>query len=354
MFSKYKSLLNGNLIIPDGYKPFLDIKETEKAIKYVKDSFQNKFSKRLNLSRVSAPMIVLSDTGINDHLNGTEKPVNFPIKDINQQAEIVQSLAKWKRLALAEYGFTNGEGLYTDMNALRPDETLDNLHSIYVDQWDWEKVIHLEDRNVKFLKSIVKNIYEVIKEEEIETCAQYNQIPAPYLPDEIFFIHSEELEEMYPELSPRQRETEICKNKKAVFIIGIGADLKNGQPHDGRASDYDDWTTVSENGRKGLNGDIIVWNPILNNAYELSSMGIRVNEVSLLKQLVKRNENFKKDLYFHKRLLNGTLPLSMGGGIGQSRLCMLFLRKAHVGEVQSSIWSDEMIKKCKENNINLL
>ncbi len=354
MYSEYKNLLNGQLIVPEGYKSFLDIKETEKAIKYVKDSFQDKLSERLNLKRVSAPMIVLSNTGINDHLNGTERPVSFPIKDLDKQAEIVQSLAKWKRLALAEYGFTNGEGLYTDMNALRPDEQLGNLHSIYVDQWDWEKVIHAEDRNIEFLKTIVRKIYEVIKEEELEACNKYEKLPSPYLPDDIHFIHTEELEEMYQDLSPRERENEICKDKKAVFIIGIGADLKNGSPHDGRASDYDDWTTVSELGRKGLNGDIIVWNPILDRAYELSSMGIRVDKTSLLAQLEKRNENFKKDLYFHQRLLEGTLPLSMGGGIGQSRLCMLFLRKAHIGEVQSSIWSDEMINYCKDYNIDLL
>jgi len=349
-----RTLSSGKLTLPEEYESYLDLRETELAIKYIKDSFQVKLAGELNLQRVSAPLIALSDTGINDHLTGVEKPISFHIRDLNKQAEIVQSLAKWKRLALADYGFSHGEALYTDMNAIRPDEQLDNLHSIYVDQWDWEMVINEDERNLDFLRSIVKRIYKAIREEEKGICERYRQLHDPFLPKKISFIYSEELEERFPELSPAAREDAICKEKKAVFIVGIGAALKNGKPHDGRAADYDDWSTETGEGRKGLNGDILVWYPLLNCAFELSSMGIRVDKESLLRQLETKGETDKTNLYFHKRLLQGDLPLSIGGGIGQSRLCMFFLRKAHIGEVQSSIWPDEMRDACMKSNIYLL
>jgi len=342
------------LLIPEDYRSPLNLFETENAIKFVKDTFQDKLSRTLNLKRVSAPLVVLRRSGVNDYLNGVEKPVSFIVKEMNETGEAVQSLAKWKRKALADYGFEAGEGLYTDMNALRPDEDLDNLHSIYVDQWDWERVITAEDRSVSYLKSIVRFIYHVIRSTELETRKQFPQLPGPYLAEDIHFVHSEALEEQYPDLTPPEREDAICKEKGAVFIIGLGADLKNGKPHDGRASDYDDWTTISELNRPGLNGDILVWNPLLNRAFELSSMGIRVDKSALMKQLKIRNELYKTDLDFHQRLLNDRLPLTIGGGIGQSRLCMLFLRKAHVGEVQSSIWPDAMIETCRKHSIFLL
>ncbi len=344
----------GRLSIPEGYKSHLDLMETEEAIKFAKDSFQIKLARLLNLKRVSAPMTVLSKTGINDHLNGVEKPVSFKIRCMNDPAEIVQSLAKWKRMALADYRIKVGEGLYTDMNAIRPDEELDNLHSIYVDQWDWEKTVTEEDRNLEFLKTSVRKIYGALKHEENEICNRYTQLPGAFLPDNISFIHSEELEERFPEKSPQEREYFICREKKAVFIIGIGSPLKNGQPHDGRAADYDDWSTTTDNGKKGLNGDIIIWYPLLQCAFELSSMGIRVDKNSLMNQLEIREENEKASLYFHQRLLKDELPQSIGGGIGQSRLCMLFLRKAHVGEVQSSIWPKDMIDQCRQSGIFLL
>jgi aspartate--ammonia ligase len=346
---------NGKLMIPVDFRSNLDIRETEKAIKFIKDYFQDNFAREMNLQRVSAPIAVLEETGINDYLSGTEKPVNFSIKATEQRAEIVQSLAKWKRKALKDYRFISGEGLYTDMNAIRPDEQyLDNLHSIYVDQWDWERIIAENERNPDVLKYIVKKIYKVIVKTERTVCKKYHQIPGIILPNEIFFIHSEDLEEMYPELSSRERENVICKEKKAVFIIGIGAPLKNGKPHDERAADYDDWSTETGNGKKGLNGDILVWYPILDCAMELSSMGIRVDKKALLRQLELKNELYKIDQYFHKRIMNNDLPLSIGGGIGQSRLCMFFLRKVHIGEVQSSIWPKEMIKNCKKINVSLL
>jgi aspartate--ammonia ligase len=349
-----KSFAHGHLFIPEGYRSYLTLRETEEAIRFIKTAFQNGLSEALNLSRVSSPLFVLSNTGVNDHLNGVERPVSFTIKDLDKNAEIVQSLAKWKRAALSDYGFKSGEGLYTDMNAIRPDERLDNLHSIYVDQWDWERVIKKENRNVEFLKGIVRKIYGVIYKTEKDICRKYKKLPAPYLLPKIHFVHTEELEEMYPHLSPRDRENAVCREKGAVFIIGIGAALKDGKPHDGRASDYDDWSTVTGKNRRGLNGDIFVWNPVINCAFELSSMGIRVDKKALLVQLEIRDEDFKKELYFHQRLLKGKLPLTIGGGIGESRLCMLFLRKAHVGEVQSSIWPEDVIKICGKNNINLL
>jgi aspartate--ammonia ligase len=273
---------------------------------------------------------------------------------MNEEAEIVQSLAKWKRVALADYGFAYGEGLYTDMNAIRPDETLDNLHSVYVDQWDWERIISKDERSLDFLKLIVRKIYKVIKDMEKLVCDQFKKLERPFLPELIHFIHSEDLLEMYPDLSPEEREDEICREKGAVFIIGIGAELKDGRLHDERAADYDDWSTETGNGRRGLNGDIIVWYPLFQSAFELSSMGIRVDRDCLLKQLVTKGEEDNVGLYYHRRLLQGELPLTIGGGIGQSRLCMLFLRKAHIGEVQSSVWPDEMIKICKERKIFLL
>jgi len=343
-----------NLIIPERYQPLLNLKETEKAIRLIKEFFQINLAVELNLIRVTAPLFVKAGTGINDDLNGIEKPVSFRIKSMeNIGVEIVQSLAKWKRMMLADYGFKNGEGLYTDMNAIRPDEILDNLHSIYVDQWDWERVISKEERNLTFLKAIVRKIYEVIKRTE-KYISQQNDFIKPILAEEITFIHSEELVQKFPDLTPMEREKAICKEHGSVFLIGIGGKLKDGQPHDGRAPDYDDWSTATINGYKGLNGDILVYYPILNMAYELSSMGIRVDQIALKRQLQITGNVDREKLFFHKRLLNGELPLSIGGGIGQSRLCMFYLRKAHIGEIQASIWHEEMIQKCKENNIFLL
>lgn len=348
-------LENGHLQIPSEYTPCLDVRDTERAIKSIKLDFQEKLSDALNLQRVSAPIIVTAKSGINDYLNGVEMPVHFNVKDMGgERGEVVQSLAKWKRKALGDYGFEPGEGLYTDMNALRPDELMDNLHSIYVDQWDWERVIDKDDRNLDFLKDIVRRIYGAMREMEMQVCEQFPALPDPFLPETISFVHSEELEEKYPDLTPRERETAIAKELGAVFVIGIGANLKSGQPHDGRASDYDDWTTPNDKGFLGLNGDIIVWYPILERGFELSSMGIRVNKEALMRQLEIRDELFKVEQDFHKRLLNDQLPQTIGGGIGQSRLCMMLLRKAHVGEVQTSIWPDNMIETCRMNNIPLL
>ena len=343
-----------DLFIPEQYEPLLDLKETEKAIRLIKEFFQINLSFELNLQRITAPLFVKAGTGINDDLSGVEKPVSFKIKALDYvNAEIVQSLAKWKRIMLADYNFQYGEGLYTDMNAIRPDEYLDNLHSLYVDQWDWEKVISPQERNLNYLKSVVQKIYDIMKRTEKYICHQYSVIK-PILPEYITFIHSEELEERYPELTPTEREKAVCKDYGAVFIIGIGGNLKNGKPHDSRAPDYDDWSTPIDSRYKGLNGDILIYYPILDCAYEISSMGIRVDAETLLRQLKIKGEMKRKNLYFHRRLLNGELPLSIGGGIGQSRLCMFHLRKAHIGEVQSSIWFDDMISKCHENNIFLL
>jgi aspartate--ammonia ligase len=342
------------LIIPKDYKNILDVKETEKAIKLVKDYFQLSLSAELKLRRVTAPMFVVKGTGINDDLNGIECPVSFTIKDINNiTVEVVQSLAKWKRLMLANLKIETGRGIYTDMNAIRPDEELSNLHSIYVDQWDWEKAIQPENRNLDYLKETVIKIYEVIKRTEFVVFEQYPEI-REILPDEITFIHSEELYNRYPNLIPREREEQITKKYRAVFIIGIGNTLPDGKPHDGRAPDYDDWTTGTVNGYTGLNGDIILWNPILECAYEISSMGIRVDKEAMIRQLKIRETKERKKLYFHKKLLNGELPSSIGGGIGQSRLCMFYLKKAHIGEVQSSVWPENMIEQCFKNDIHLL
>jgi len=335
------------------YVPLLDLRQTERAIRVIKEFFQINLAESLNLSRVSAPLFVLGGTGINDDLNGIEKPISFSVKAIpNGRAEIVQSLAKWKRMALAEYGFEPGEGLYTDMNAIRPDETLDDIHSVYVDQWDWERVMKDEERNLDFLKSVVERIYSVILRTERHVSEKYPQIK-PFLPAAIRFVHSEELERRWPDLSPRERENRICRETGAVFIIGIGAPLAGGDPHDGRAPDYDDWSTPTEKG-KGLNGDVFVWNPVLDRGFELSSMGIRVNPESLKRQLEITGFQRRAELLFHKRLLAGELPQTIGGGIGQSRLCMLFLQKLHIGEVQSSIWPHEMRDRLKQNNITLL
>ncbi len=341
------------LILPPAYRPALDRRQTEKAIKVVKDFFQLNLAAELCLARVTAPLIVLKGTGINDDLNGVEHPAAFPIDTMDGQvAEMVQSLAKWKRLMLAEYNIPEGYGIYTDMNAIRPSERLDNLHSLYVDQWDWERVINEQERSLGFLKWIVRKIYETIKRTEFHVYDQYPFIE-PELPDEIAFVHAEELQRRYPGLTPQQRETEFVREHKAVFIIGIGALLADGKPHDGRAPDYDDWTTETVKGFHGLNGDIIVWNSLLNCAFELSSMGIRVDRTALLRQLEMTGTQSRKELYFHQRLLNDELPLSIGGGIGQSRLCMYYLRKAHIGEVQASIWPTEMAETCRSHNIPL-
>ncbi len=343
------------LIKPKDYRNLLgSVEQTEKAIKHLKDMFQENLSAQLALLRVTAPMVVLQGTGINDDLNSVERAVSFPIRDMDdRRAEVVHSLAKWKRLKLAELGTGPGRGIYTDMNALRPDEELDNIHSIYVDQWDWEKVIVPEERNIAFLKRTVRRIYESIKVTENKLYVEFPQL-RPQLPEEIFFIHSQQLLDMYPGLSPKERENEIVREHKAVFVIGIGHALSDGTPHDGRAADYDDWSTPDDEGHYGLNGDILLWNPVLESAFEVSSMGIRVDAPALERQLALRGEEWKKDLYFHRRLLAGELPCTIGGGIGQSRLCMFLLRKAHIGEIQSSIWPERMRSECLEAGIELV
>ena len=334
------------LIIPKGYRNLLgSVEATEKAINCVKDMFQENLSAQLALLRVTAPMVVLSGTGINDDLNGVERPVSFPIKSMGERrAEVVHSLAKWKRMKLAEMQVPVGRGIYTDMNALRPDEDLDNLHSLYVDQWDWEKVIRREDRNREFLKKVVRRIYEAVKVTENKLYVEFPQLGLQ-LPEEIQFIDSEELLQRYPGLNAKQREARIAKEAGAVFIMGIGGKLSDGKPHDLRAADYDDWS---------LNGDIVIWNEVLQGAFELSSMGIRVDESSLRAQLREKGEEYKEGLEFHSRLLSGQLPYTIGGGIGQSRLCMLLLRKAHIGEIQSSIWPETMREECRKSGIELV
>jgi aspartate--ammonia ligase len=296
----------------------------------------------------------LRGTGINDDLNGTERAVNFPIKDMKDQtAEVVHSLAKWKRITLGKLDITPNYGIYTDMNAIRADEELTNIHSLYVDQWDWEVTIDKEQRNLTFLKNIVDRLFDVLKRTEFQVYEEYPQL-TPQLPEKITHIHTEELLKMYPDKTPFERENEAAKKFGAVFIIGIGAQLSNGEPHDGRAPDYDDWSTETINGCKGLNGDILIWNPILERAFEISSMGIRVDKTALIKQLKEKGADDRQSLLFHKMLLSDKLPQSCGGGIGQSRLCMYFLRKAHIGEVQASIWPDEMIEECSKNNIFIM
>ncbi|HPN74103.1 MAG TPA: aspartate--ammonia ligase [Candidatus Marinimicrobia bacterium] len=345
--------MNSGLFIPKNYRTILTTVETEKAILALKDFFQQNLAFELDLIRVTAPLFVKAGTGINDDLNGIEQPVSFTVKEMaNTQVEIVQSLAKWKRMMLTDLGIQPGKGLYTDMNAIRPDDILDNLHSIYVDQWDWEKAITPEQRNLDFLKKTVSTIYDVILRTEKFVCHEWNI--SPELPEKITFIHSEDLLDQYPDLPPRAREKEACKKFGVIFLIGIGGQLQNGEPHDGRAPDYDDWSTPTINGYHGLNGDIIVYNRVLDCAFELSSMGIRVDREALLRQLKIRQVEERQNLYFHQRLLKGELPLSIGGGIGQSRLCMFYLRKAHIGEIQCSIWPEEMVKLCQRNNIFLL
>jgi aspartate--ammonia ligase len=336
------------------YRALLDMKQTELGIKLIKDFFQQNLSTELRLRRVTAPLFVLKGLGINDDLNGVERPVSFPIKDLGDaEAEVVHSLAKWKRLSLAEYQIEPGYGIYTDMNAIRADEELDNLHSLYVDQWDWEAVIGREDRTLAYLKDIVERIYAAIRRTEYLTCETYSQLK-PFLPEKITFIHSEDLLRMYPDKSPKEREDAICEAYGAVFIIGIGAELPNGEKHDGRAPDYDDWSTVAENGKPGLNGDILIWYPVLRRSFELSSMGIRVDKEALLRQLKLSHQEQRQQLFFHQQLLSDRLPLSIGGGIGQSRLCMVLLHKAHIGEIQASIWPDDMRRACREMGMPLI
>lgn len=335
-----------DLIIPKDYDPKLSIRETQEAIRYIRETFQDEFGKEMGLNRVSAPMYVEKSSGINDNLNGYEKPVSFTMKDMpGETIEVVHSLAKWKRMALKKYGFDLHEGLYTNMNAIRKDEDLDNFHSSYVDQWDWEKVISKDERNEKTLKETVELIFKVVKHMEHEVWYKFPNA-VYHLPDKIHFITSQELEDKYPELEDaKDRENAICKELGCVFVMQIGDVLKSGKRHDGRAPDYDDWK---------LNGDILFWYEPLQCALELSSMGIRVDEDSMVEQLKKTGDEDRLKLQYHKMILNKELPYTIGGGIGQSRLCMLLLGKAHVGEVQASIWPDEMLKKCEENGIHIL
>lgn len=327
------------------YQNYLSLKETQEGIKLLKDSFEEFLSSELSLTRVSAPLFVLTKSGLNDNLNGVEIPVSFNIPDIKEErAEIVHSLAKWKRIALKKYEFIAGEGLYTDMNAIRKDEELDNIHSIYVDQWDWEMIITKEERNVEKLKNIVNKAYNAFKRTEQLVIKRFPKL-IPQLPEQIFFITTQELEDMYPTYTPKQREDEIAKKYKAIFIMQVGKFLKSGSKHDNRAPDYDDWE---------LNGDILFWSTVLNQAIELSSMGIRVDEKSLKKQLEINKCEDRLNLDYHKKLMNGELPYTIGGGIGQSRLCMYFLQKAHIGEVQASLWDIDTIEACKKNKIVLL
>lgn len=331
--------------IPAGYKPLLDIKATEIAIKRVKDFFERELATQLNLKRVSAPLFVTPESGLNDNLNGVERPVRFGVLELHdKEVEIVHSLAKWKRLALKRYGFEKGEGLYTDMSAIRRDEETDNIHSIYVDQWDWEKIITKEERTIKTLQETVKSVYEALRVTEKHIANKYSYVEC-FLPEEIAFITSQELEDLYPDCTPKEREYRIAKQKGAVFIMQIGGVLNSGEKHDGRAPDYDDWK---------LNGDIIIYYPVLDIALELSSMGIRVDEVSLREQLEQAGCMDRAGLPFQSALLKGELPYTIGGGIGQSRICMFFLRKAHIGEVQSSIWPDEVWDFANKHGINLL
>lgn len=337
--------MSRGLLIPEGYTPVVDFMESQRAIKKIKDFFQQELAYGLNLRRVSAPLFVIPESGLNDNLNGTERTVSFTLKDMDEKnVEIVQSLAKWKRMALGKYQIEPGKGIYTDMNAIRRDEDFDNLHSVYVDQWDWEKSINKADRNEEYLKETVITIYNAIKNLGDYVNRIYRDLQTE-LPNEIFFITTQELEDRYPEMTPKQREDAIAEEKRAVFIMKIGGQLKSGIKHDGRAPDYDDWE---------LNGDIVLWNDVLGISFEISSMGIRVDEDSMVKQLKLANASDRMDMPFHKAIINKELPYSIGGGIGQSRLCMFFLRKAHIGEVQVSVWPEDMIAECKANNIFLL
>lgn len=334
-----------NLIIPKNYDSKLDLHDTQIAIKTVKDFFQNQLAQHLHLTRVSAPLFVDPASGLNDNLNGVERPVAFDIKEQDGRiAEVVQSLAKWKRYALKKYGFSYGEGIYTDMNAIRRDEDTDNIHSIFVDQWDWEKVIKLEERNTDTLKDTVRNVYKCLKNTEKFMAIQYEYIDE-ILPDDIYFITTEELAQIFPDNTPKEREYYIAKAKGAVCIMKIGDKLENGKPHDGRSPDYDDWQ---------LNCDIVVYYPVLDIGLELSSMGIRVDKDALLSQLEKAGCTERANLPYQKSIIDGELPFTIGGGIGQSRICMFFLRKAHIGEVQSSLWPEEMVQECADNQIHLL
>ena len=328
-----------------GYQSLLGGRETERAIKLVRDCFQKELVNSLNLQRISAPLFVRPETGLNDNLNGVERPVSFDVPALGgAKCEIVHSLAKWKRMTLGRYGFLPGEGLYTDMNAIRRDEEFDNLHSMYVDQWDWCRVIEKKDRNLKTLKETVRTIYEAIKNTQKEICREFPSLPN-YLPEEISFVTTQELLDQYPELSPKEREDKLLKEKKAVFLMQIGGRLSNGEKHDGRAPDYDDWS---------LNGDIIVYYPVLDVAFELSSMGIRVDEDSLVTQCREAGTMDRLELAFHKGILEKKLPYTIGGGIGQSRLCMFMLGKSHIGEVQASVWDDDTVRICEEKGIKLL
>ena len=339
---------------PAGYRAQLDLKQTELAIKKIKDFFLQSISTELRLRRVTAPLFVLKGLGLNDDLNGVERPVSFPIKDMNEAtAEVVHSLAKWKRVTLADYKMEPGYGIITDMNAIRADEELDNIHSLYVDQWDWERVMRREDRTLYYLKKIVRQIYSAILRTEFYICETYPQLKS-FLPEDVYFIHSQELLQLYPDLTEKEREDAICEKYGAVFIMGIGGKLSDGKKHDGRAPDYDDWTTPNSDGFLGLNGDILIWYPILDRSIELSSMGIRVDKEALLRQLALEGKEERKELYFHKRLLEDKLPQSIGGGIGQSRLCMVLLHKAHVGEIQASIWPEEQRQECKKYGMYLI
>lgn len=330
--------------IPEGYRQKLGIRDTEVAIKMIKDTFEDELANALNLTRVSAPLFVRPATGLNDNLNGVERPVGFDIKETGEEVQIVQSLAKWKRMALLRYGFEAGSGLYTDMNAVRRDEELDNIHSVYVDQWDWERVISPEERNIRFLKSVVKRIMGVLKSTQNAVCRAY-PVLENFFPAKIAFVTSQELEDRYPGLTPKEREQEAAREYGAVFIMGIGGELKSGKPHDLRSPDYDDWS---------MNGDILIWYPLLEQAVEVSSMGIRVDAQTLDRQLTIAGCDDRRELDFHRMLLGGELPLTIGGGIGQSRMCMLMLEKAHVGEVQASVWPDSMVKECGRLGIRLL
>ncbi len=332
------------LTIPEGYRSLLNLRQTEIAIKKVKDFFERDLAIQLNLTRVSAPLFVGQETGLNDNLNGVERPVAFDIKEMDSTYEIVHSLAKWKRFALKEYGFERGEGLYTDMNAIRRDEDRDNIHSVFVDQWDWEKIISREDRNVETLKDAVNRIYDCLRHTERHIAQDY-EFSHKLLPEQITFVTAQEAEDRYPDRTPKEREYLLAKEYGAIFLMQIGGKLNSGKPHDGRAPDYDDWT---------LNGDIIVYYPVLDIALELSSMGIRVDEEALLKQLAERGCEDRASLPFQKMLLEGKLPYTIGGGIGQSRICMFFLRKCHIGEVQSSVWDGDTRATCLEHGVHLL
>ncbi|MCH7410214.1 aspartate--ammonia ligase [Belliella sp. DSM 111904] len=337
-----------------GYQSILDRRATEAALDYIKTNFPKRLSEKLNLFKVSCPVAIIDGTGINDDLNGIERPVRFPIKNQgDKSAVVVHSLAKWKRWTLSQLNFPKGEGIITDMRALRPDEDYSPIHSLYVDQWDWEKSIDANDRNLNYLKSTVESIYETIKEIEVSLFEQYQGL-TPSLPEKIHMMHSEELLRDFPNATPKEREFEAAKKYGAVFLIGIGGKLSNGESHDGRAPDYDDWSSINTDGYVGLNGDILVWNPVLQNSFELSSMGIRVNSESLENQLEIAGASSRKSLLFHKSLLEGKLTESIGGGIGQSRLCMFLLQKTHIGEVQAGIWSEEIITTCKEIGIDLI